>query len=72
MNNKKLLIALGVIGGVYAVWRFVIKDKLAEKQAKKALNNRKLFEANRDLIAQSIPQEIPGNDTIDINFENVG
>jgi hypothetical protein len=72
MNNKKLLIALGVIGGVYAVWRFVIKDKLAEKQAKKALDNRKLFDANRELIAQSIPQETPGTNTIDIDFENIG
>lgn len=70
--NKRVLITLGVIGGVYALWRFVIKDKLAEKQAKKALDNRILFDANRELIAQSIPQETPENETIDINFENIG
>ena len=28
--NKRVLITLGVIGGAYALWRFVIKDKLAE------------------------------------------
>lgn len=72
MKNKNLWIAAGLIGGVYAIWRFVIKDKIAEKQATKSLNNRILFDANRELIAQTIPQEIPGeNEIIDIDFENI-
>ena len=70
--NKRVLITLGLIGGTYALWRFVIKDKLAEKQAKKAIDNRILFDANRELIAQSIPQETPGNETIAIDFQNIG
>ena len=73
MNNKRLLIALGVIGASYAFWRFYLKDKLAEKKATKALNDRVLFDANRELIAQTLPQD-PGsaNNTIDIDFENIG
>jgi len=72
MNNKRLLIALGVIGVSYGFWRFFLKDKLAEKKATKALNDRTLFDQNRELIAQTLPQELPGNDTIDIDFENIG
>jgi hypothetical protein len=72
MNNKRLIIALGVIGGLYGFWRFYLKDKIAEKQAKKAMDDRKAFDANRELIAQSLPQENPFNNTIDIDFQNVG
>ena len=73
MNNKRLIIALGVIGVSYAFWRFYLKGKLADKKATKALNDRAMFDANRELIAQSLPQETtPGNDTIDIGFENIG
>ena len=72
MNNKRLLIALGVIGVSYGFWRFFLKDKLAEKKATKALNDRTLFDQNRELIAQTLPQELPGNDTIDVDYENIG
>ena len=72
MNNKRLLITLGIIGGVYSFWRFYLKDKIAEKKAIKAVNDRKQFDANRELIAQTLPQEAPFNNTIDIDFENIG
>lgn len=72
MNNKRLLIAFGIIGVSYGFWRFYLKDKLAEKKATKALKDRTLFDQNRELIAQTLPQELPGNDTIDIDFENIG
>jgi hypothetical protein len=49
MNNKRLLIALGVIGASYAFWRFYLKDKLADKKATKAINDRAMFDANREL-----------------------
>ena len=56
-NSTKILIGLAVAGGVYALWRFVIKDKLAERKAKLLINNYDEFEAERDLIANSLPQE---------------
>jgi hypothetical protein len=71
MNNKRLLITLGIIGGIYGVWRFFLKDKIAEKKALKAINDRKMFDTNREIIAQSLPQEQPFNNTIDVEFENI-
>ena len=56
-NSTKILIGLAVAGGVYALWRFVIKDKLAERKAQVLINNFDEFEAQRDLIANSLPQE---------------
>ena len=38
-NSTKLLIGLAVAGGIYAAWRFVIKPKIAESEAKKQLKN---------------------------------
>jgi hypothetical protein len=74
MNNKRLIIALGVIGASYAFWRFYLKGKLADKKATKALNDRAMFDANREIIAQTLPQDFTttGNDTIDIDFQNIG
>jgi hypothetical protein len=72
MNNKRLLITLGILGGIYGVWRFYLKDKIAEKKALKAVDERKTFDANREIIAQSLPQENPFNNTIDVEFENIG
>jgi hypothetical protein len=71
MNNKKLLIGLGVVAATYAFWRFYLKGKLADKQATKSLNDRAMFDANRELIAQSLPQA-QNNETLDIDFENIG
>jgi hypothetical protein len=70
MNNKRLIIGLGVIAASYAFWRFYLKDKLAEKKATKAINDRALFDVNRELIAQSLPQEQP-NETFDVEFNEV-
>jgi hypothetical protein len=56
-NSTKILIGLAVAGGAYALWRFVIKDKLAERKAKLIIDNYDQFEAERDLIANSLPQE---------------
>jgi hypothetical protein len=56
-NSTKILIGLAVAGGAYALWRFFIKDKLAERKAKLLINNYDEFEAQRDLIANSLPQE---------------
>lgn len=72
MNNKRLLITLGIIGGIYGIWKFYLKDKIAEKKAAKAVNDRKEFDANRELIAQTLPQEAPFNNTIDIDYQNIG
>jgi hypothetical protein len=56
-NSTKILIGLAVAGGAYTLWRFVIKDKLADRKAKLLINNYDEFEAERDLIANSLPQE---------------
>lgn len=56
-NSTKILIGLAVAGGVYAIWRFVIKDKLAERKAQVLINNLDEFEQQRELIANSLPQE---------------
>jgi hypothetical protein len=56
-NSTKILIGLAVAGGVYALWRFVIKDKLAERKAQVLINNFDEFEQQRELIANSLPQE---------------
>jgi len=67
-NSTKILIGLGVAGGIYAVWRFVIKPKIAEREAQKQLNTFEQFENERELIAASLPQE----ETTEIeNFENI-
>jgi hypothetical protein len=56
-NSTKILIGLAVAGTAYAVWRFVIKDKLAERKAQVLINNFDEFEQQRELIANSLPQE---------------
>jgi hypothetical protein len=56
-NYTKLLIGLGVAGSIYAVWRFVIKPKIAEREAQNQLNTFEQFENERELIAASLPQE---------------
>ena len=56
-NSTKILIGLAVAGTAYAVWRFVIKDKLAERKAQVLINNFDEFEQERELIANSLPQE---------------
>ena len=56
-NSTKLLIGLAVAGGIYGVWRFVIKPKIAEREADKQLKNFEQFENERELIAASLPQE---------------
>jgi len=63
-NSTKLLIGLAVAGGIYAAWRFVIKPKIAESEAKKQLKNYDQFETERELIAQALPQETETNNTI--------
>lgn len=57
MNYKRILIGFGIAGGLYAVWRFVIKPQLAEKEAKKMIDDYNFFDQQRELIAQSLPQE---------------
>jgi len=72
MNNKKIFISLAVAGGVYALWRFVIKPKVVDKMAQKAINEYEQFDSQRDLIAASLPQEImETNQIIDTDFENI-
>jgi len=72
MNNKRILISLAVAGGVYALWRFVIKPKVVDKMAKKAISDYDQFDSQRDLIAASLPQEImETNQVIDTDFENI-
>jgi|1048.fasta_scaffold06457_3 hypothetical protein len=56
-NSTKILIGLAVAGTAYAVWRFVIKDKLAARKAKLLVDNYDQFEDQRELIANSLPQE---------------
>lgn len=56
-TGQKILIGLGVAGVIYAGWRFIIKPRIAEREANKQLQNFKQFEEERDLIAASLPQE---------------
>jgi hypothetical protein len=72
MKNKNLIIGLAVAGGIYAVWRFVIKPKIVNKMAQKSVNDYEQFDLQRELIAASLPQEtlIP-NEVIDTDFENI-
>jgi len=65
-NSTKILIGLGVAGAIYATWRFIIKPKIAEREANKQLKNYEQFENERELIAQALPQE-----TETENFENI-
>jgi hypothetical protein len=65
-NTTKILLGLAVAGGIYSVWRFVIKPKIAEREAEKQLKNYEQFENERELIAQALPQE-----TETENFENI-
>jgi hypothetical protein len=57
MNTKKVLTGLALAGGLYALWRFVIKPKIAESEAKKMVNDYKLFDTQKELIASALPQE---------------
>lgn len=62
MNTKKILTGLALAGGIYAIWRFVIKPKIAESEAKKMVNDYKLFETQKELIASALPQENNDNE----------
>jgi hypothetical protein len=67
-TQQKILIGLGVAGVIYAGWRYIIKPKIAEREALKQLNTFEQFENERELIAASLPQE----ETTEIeNFENI-
>lgn len=72
MKNKNLIIGLAVAGSVYAIWRFVIKPKVIDKMAQKAVDEYEKFDLQRELIAASLPQEteIP-NEVIDTDFEQI-
>lgn len=56
MKTKDLLIFGGIVGAGFLLWKFVLKDKIAEKRAKKMVQEYDSF----DLIAfeQTAPQEI--------------
>ena len=72
MKNKNIIIGLAVAGGVYALWRFVIKPKVIDKMAQKSINDYEQFDVQRELIAASLPQEtIIPNETMDTNFEEI-
>jgi len=72
MKNKNLIIGLAVAGGVYALWRFVIKPKVINKMAQKSINDYEQFDLQRELIAASLPQEtIIPNEVIDTDFEQI-
>jgi hypothetical protein len=72
MKNKNLIIGLAVAGGVYALWRFVIKPKVINKMAQKSINDYEQFDLQRELIAASLPQEtIIPNEVIDTEFEQI-
>lgn len=72
MKNKNLIIGLAVAGSVYAIWRFVIKPKVIDKMAAKAVDDYEKFDLQRELIAASLPQEtINTNEVIDTDFEQI-
>jgi len=72
MKNKNLIIGLAVAGGVYALWRFIIKPKVINKMAQKSINEYEQFDLQRELIAASLPQEtIIPNEVIDTDFEQI-
>jgi hypothetical protein len=72
MKNKNIIIGLAVAGGVYALWRFVIKPKVINKMAQKSINDYEQFDLQRELIAASLPQEtIIPNEVIDTEFEQI-
>jgi len=72
MKNKNLIIGLAVAGGVYALWRFIIKPKVIDKMAQKSINDYEQFDLQRELIAASLPQEtIIPNEVIDTDFEQI-
>jgi hypothetical protein len=72
MKNKNIIIGLAVAGGVYALWRFVIKPKVIDKMAQKSINDYEQFDLQRELIAASLPQEtIIPNEVIDTDFEQI-
>lgn len=61
---KPILIGAGVLGGSILIYRFFLRDKIAEKRAKKNLQSIKDF----DVIAFN--QESPKEDEF-TNYENV-
>jgi hypothetical protein len=56
-TGQKILIGLGVAGVIYAGWRYIIKPKIAQREAEKQIQNYEQFERERELIAASLPQE---------------
>ena len=67
MKTKDLLIFGGIVGAGFLLWKFVLKDKIAEKRAKKNIQNYDSF----DSIAfeQNAPKD---TDSVEYTpFENV-
>jgi hypothetical protein len=72
MKNKNIIIGLAVAGGVYALWRFVIKPKVINKMAQKSIDDYEQFDSQRELIAAALPQEtIIPNEVSDTDFEQI-
>ena len=57
MNTKRILTGIAIAGGIYAVWRFIIKPQVVNKEAKKMVEDYQKFDTQRELIAQVLPQE---------------
>ena len=66
-NSTKILLGLALAGGIYGIWRFVIKPKIVAREAEKQLKNFQQFENERELIAASLPQENTENDNTNIS-----
>lgn len=67
MKTKDLLIFGGIVGAGFLLWKFVLKDKIAEKRAKKMIKDYDLFDAIA--FDKTAPQE---NDIIEFTpYENV-
>jgi hypothetical protein len=63
-QSSKILIGLAAAGAIYAAWRFLIKPKIADREAKKQIQNYEQFENERELIAAALPQEETENTQI--------
>ena len=62
MNTKRILTGFAIAGGLYAIWRFVIKPQLAESEAKKLIADYEIFDTQREIIAQALPQDTQTNE----------
>lgn len=63
MKNKNYLL-LAIAGATYLAWKFVIKPNIAKKKSEEAKKNYDLFDSQRELIANALPQQ---NITNEIN-----